>query len=543
VYVLTHATAQRGLFYNLAAYAAANAGVTAIPKDAAGIALLAAPNNQATFQGQGTGVFSIDDGPLFDDPFGDGTTANFAFTYANRVYTGPNVTNSGAFRFEADGANPVAVSFLGPAAGACPYATSFGSGSTTCGPTSGPNNETGLVGFSAGMLTVSGSPYEVLMVGAIKNNVSHVYFTQDLDTQLDWSQCVLPSFTGGGNTKSVQNTYAFGSNIYAGISSDHGTQAPFLLQLPLTAAGNVLTCGTGVNMGVATLTNIGAGGGNPAVSQGANTPAIGIDAMLMVPGTAGTINAGQDTFYIANNGGVAKSNGTPTGVASFATVMAQSFFAGYDAAKAGDNVTLVIDSLLKLSPGRKGVPKFVVWKNTLFMARNVASAQTYAGQTVSAGGELWKCTTNCTSSASWSRVFTTSSAGSGAGLESANNSSVALLEVNGPYLYVGFDNLADGARVYRTFNVPSGPGDFVETGRIATAACANHAGSSGALGGLCYAYQFLSSTSIAKDGYSYLYVTVGCTLASASGDGQTCDTTGVAAGVALAPMKVLVQRD
>lgn len=117
-----------------------------------------------------------------------------------------------------------------------------------------------------------------------------------------------------------------------------------------------------------------------------------------------------------------------------------------------------------------------------------------------------------------------------------------VLEVNGGYLYVGFDNMADGARAYRTAVVPAGPGDFSELGRNAAAGCTNHSGSTGALGGICFAYQFLSSTSIAKDAYNYLYVTVGCTLAAASGDNQTCDTNpGV--GVTLAPMKVLVQRD
>ena len=257
------------------------------------------------------------------------------------MYLGTNSSNSGAFRFEADGANPTAVSFLGPAGASCPYATSFGiaGGGSLCDATSGPNFETGLAGFTSGIATIAGSPFEILTVGTIKNNVSHVYFTQDVDAQLNWVQCPLGSFTGGGNTR-VQNTYTFGSNIYTGISSDHNTQAPILLKVPVSnAGGGVLTCSTGVDLGLRMLTNLGKGGSNPAV----NPSAVGVDSMILVPSTASSINTASDTFYVANNGGVAQSAGTPASYTNFSAVMAQSFFANYNAAKKGDNVTLVVD--------------------------------------------------------------------------------------------------------------------------------------------------------------------------------------------------------
>jgi hypothetical protein len=263
--------------------------------------------------------------------------------------------------------------------------------------------------------------------------------------------------------------------------------------------------------------------------------------MLFVPSTVGTLNTGGDTFYIANNGGVSRSTGEPLGVGSFTTVLTQPNLAA--AAGTGDEVTLTPDSLLKVSPGRQGVPRMVVFQNRLYMARNIAlgSANTTQIKT-SNGGELWTCANNCTVAGNWTRVFTSSPAGSNSGIEITNNSSISMLEVNGNYLYVGFDNMADGARVYRSNGIPAGPGSFTELGRDATAACTNHSGNTGALGKLCHGYQILSSAAISKGSDDYLYLTVGCTLATESANGLKCDVDPTAAFLA-PPVRVLVQRD
>jgi hypothetical protein len=236
---------------------------------------------------------------------------------------------------------------------------------------------------------------------------------------------------------------------------------------------------------------------------------------------------------------VSKSDGEPTGVASFTTVMSQTDF-GNASGLTADDITLELDNLQKISPGRKGVPKMLVFQNTLFMARNVATSQ--ASGTVSNGGELWKCSTACTTAANWSRVLTSTPKATNTGIEITNNKAVSLLEVQGSYLYVGFDNMADGARLYRSNGIPASAASFTEIGRVATAACSNHTGDTGALGGLCYGYQMLSSVSVPKGAYNYLYLTAGCTLSTESVNGGKCDVDAGAVFTA-PPVRVLVQRD
>ena len=498
--------------------------------------------NQTAFQGSGSPILVFTEGPMFEDPFSDGTSFSYAFTYTNRVYLGPNDTNNGAFRFEADGLNPNAVSFTTPGTGCT--STTFGiSTGTVCGTDLGPNSEKGIVGFNSGQPLISATSYDILMVGTIKDNVSHFYFTQDIDSQLNWKECSLGSFTGGGNTKSIQSTYSFNADMYAGISSDHGTQAPIMLKLPLSASAGVVSCSTGSDLTLRSLANIGKNAG------GSSNPAsgiVGIDTMFY--NKADTLNP-NDTFYVANNGGVvyASSAGTwpPTDKAHFTTALTQANLAAANAGTA-DDITLVLDSLQKISPGRKGVPAIVKYSGGLYMARNVAVSQSsVANEKTSAGGELWKCTTSpCTSSGNWSRVFTSTTVGGGTGVESTNNKSISMLQVNGSRLYIGFDNYQDGARVYYATAAPTGPGSFTETGRVpnTTVSCSNHTGDQGSFGRQCYAYEILSSASITKNQYNYLYVTVGCQIAGEAVDGGKCDTNG-AAGYTAPAMRVLLQRD
>jgi hypothetical protein len=259
---------------------------------------------------------------------------------------------------------------------------------------------------------------------------------------------------------------------------------------------------------------------------------VGIDSMLLVPSTVGSINNAENSFYIANNGGMARSNDNPTTGGSFSLVFDQAYLGG---------ITLVLEGLGKVSPGRRGVPQLLVYRNALYMARNRATNQDPG--TVNNGGELWRCTTNCGTAANWSRVLSsTTGVGSGTGIERTSNQAISLLEVSGEYLYIGFDNMEDGFRLYRTSVAPTGAASFTEVGRVADAGCTNHTGDTGAIGGLCYAYQGMSSTTISKAGDDYLYLTVGCTLASESVNGGRCDTD-PGAGFRSPPIRVLVQKD
>lgn len=69
------------------------------------------PKDRTTFIGFGGTVEKVEDGPIFTDPFADGTSFAFSFEYGGKIYLGPNENNSGVFRFDPDGANSTLVTF------------------------------------------------------------------------------------------------------------------------------------------------------------------------------------------------------------------------------------------------------------------------------------------------------------------------------------------------------------------------------------------------------------------------------------------------
>ncbi len=590
-FILTHTATQTGSYYTATVYNTATATTTRV-SDATGNVMDVTPNNLASFRGMGSAINSFADGPMFQNPFADGTTFSFAFNYSGKVYLGPNDYNSGAFRFEADGLNPVTVSFVGPASGAsCLNQTSFGttgltvttlsgtaavtkgnatitgtgssyvtegmgsgsyvniqgvvykvsaatatsltldtvgySGSTASGltiykqtytdpasctvaPLYGPNQEKGLVGFNSGILTGL-SNLEILTAGPLKQNVGYSYFTQDIDSQLNWVACPMPSFTGGANTASANLQYTFGDSYYVGMASKHGIQAPFLIRQQLINSSGTLSCqtaGSTAELGVNGVKPLGkaAAGDNPATS-GAT---VGIDSMIYIPAGGGPTPT--DTFYIANNGGMNYSTGAPTSSASFNSAGLNGGVGNpildntYLGTTNGPTLVLPygnpsdtnVGGLGKIRPGQKGVPFLTVYKNVMYMARNLGQSQTSVLETVNNGAELWKCSANCTTQTNWKKALTISNFSGG-----ANNLAISVLTVNGGALYVGLDNTIDGVRIFRTTvseidsdnSGNDGHNDFVQQ---TTAGLTNP---------INFKY-FFSSTSMTKGSYSYIYVTV-----------------------------------
>ncbi|MDH5720591.1 MAG: hypothetical protein OEZ13_08210 [Spirochaetia bacterium] len=491
VFILTHNDVQYGSFYTVTPYA--NNGVAYIPQDIAGNNLSPAPENRATFQGNGTIIDDLGEGSLFVDPFADGTSFSFAFNYQKRIYLGPNDENSGAFRFEADGSSPIMTIFLAGGSVCAGTGTfGFGTSPSVCNVDLGPNGERGIVGFNSGTISAGGEDFEILMVGPLKDGVGHTYFTNDIDTTLNWTGCAF-SATGGANTKSVQTAFALGDSYYAGLSSNQGTQAPILVRQKLINSGGVLTCGAASDLSVRTLADFGKGGNNLK-----NTPSIvGVDSMAYVP--AGTINANSH-FYMANNGAlyawdISANGDEPNTTGTWTKVFAWS------AKDPVNPYTLVLPSLEKIRPGEKGVPFIQKWNNALYIARNITSV---SGGTTSSGAQLWKCTSVCNTSAGWFKVADSNSF-IDASTGGVNNISIGLFQVNKDSLYLGFDNVADGVIIYKSNtavteidvdNSGNGETDFTIQDKA------------GLSDPIAYKYLF-SSSSLDKQGKHYIYITVG----------------------------------
>jgi hypothetical protein len=513
VYIIAHTDSQTGTYYTITA----NPSIADVNTNV----MAAVPGNQATFRGSGQVIQTMEDGPLFTNPFADGSSFSFAFGYNSMVYLGPNDSDSGAFRFEPDGANPLAISFYDTLSGLSVFHS--------------PNAQASAISFFQGATLIDQGDQAakdfLFLVPVLSPKINYIWFTTDIDSQLDFYPCALTTSSGMVGGESLAST---GNNLFMGITGT-SSKRPIMRSYSL-------------NMTTKTCTEIGADWNN----ETQKIPALGDDQGNNVAGPVGIdfIHVNGTTMYLGNNGGMAwatvnDSTGKPNLGSDFTAVIDDTGTTCNTSLVptnwcSGGNRTLALNASDKIPFGRKGMPFLVEYNSTLFLARNVTSS---FGGTTRTGGELWKCSSSCTDKANWTRVMTSTSQGSGIGMETINNKAISMLQVNAHELYVGFDNEADGARVYMTEAVPSSRSDFVEMGRVdgATAACTNHSGDTGALGGFCYGYQVLSSTSQSKQGYNYLYITTGCKEQTT--DGSLCDTDPAGGSFVAPPVRVLIEVD
>lgn len=398
-----------------------------------------APKDRASFVGAGDAITTFDDGSYFVDPYVDGTSFSWAFTYGGRVYLGTNDKNNSAFRFDPNGGNSVQVGFAF-SSGSCPDTDTFGyytDGSYTCGVNSGPNGEQGVVGFNSVTLTGTYTDHEALLVGPVDaSGVTKGYYTTDLDTTLDWTEVGF-SVTGGANTESIQTLYGSDSSIYLGFSSDHGQQAPIIARHVVSFTGTgaadevISSVASGTDMSARSVPYIGKNAGGS--SNAGNI--VGIDSILMFNGE----------LHVANNGGIASSPDQAT----FDTTNAYAW-----SSIGATGTTLELNSLQKLRPGEKGAPYMIEHAGRLYLARNVAN--TSVSNTTPDHGELWVCddidADGC-ESGEWTLIVDGSAMTDLPYSSGTISNTISLLIENGGYLYIGFDDpdtgLGGGVRVFR----------------------------------------------------------------------------------------------
>jgi uncharacterized protein YjdB len=454
-----------------------NSGWGSVMNDSSTERVLPAPKDRATFQGLGSTVKDFKDGTFFEDPFVDGTSFAFAFTYAGKVYLGTNDSNNSAFRFDPSGSNSVLITFASTSS-SCANATGFGFGTGTLCATSGLNlqgfnGERGVVGFNSVDVTVGTNNYELLLVGPLKDGVNYGYFTQDLDSELNWTPFTF-SVTGGGNTKSIQTLYAFGNHLYLGFSSAHGTQAPIVSHHNLTDdIYGIVSVESGTDMTIRSVPYIGKNAG-----VNSNTASVvGIDSMISF----------SNALYMANNGGIMGSTDY-TGFSS-PFVATPSGFTGTTR-----QLPAAPGGLEKISAGQKGIPVLMVFNNKLYMVRNVG---TVADAKNPLRGEVWKCniTAGSISPAGWTRII------SGTETEVGTANSISMFRSNGSgVLYIGFDDPSgSGVRIFRYVGTePAATG-----GTMASAGWIQQ-GTTGLAGSYL---KILSSASTAEGIYNFIYVT------------------------------------
>jgi hypothetical protein len=102
--LVTHSISQQFGFYTVI-------GINPIHVQGSSELLAPPPGDRATFESVFGAPQSIADGPMFRDPFADGSTFAFTFNYRGLVYVGPNDSTQAVFRFLPDGSNPVEARF------------------------------------------------------------------------------------------------------------------------------------------------------------------------------------------------------------------------------------------------------------------------------------------------------------------------------------------------------------------------------------------------------------------------------------------------
>jgi hypothetical protein len=396
---------------------------------------------------------------------------------------------------------------------------------TGCGPDNQDGRGLLVSGFLNGSEYMFISGYTSAAAG---NNNDYLYFSTDLDTNLSFKhmdtsrvfdQCPVasPNVTQNLGTDSIE---IFNNRIFWSVPGN-GPNRPFVVKLnpisPLVSSVDI-DCDTSGNEshflnarwipGFGNQYNVAS---NPA-PQTVHGPAEPLRASSDQLG--GTVQSFNDRLYMMNSGSI-RYNGTGS-----ACVNGSSYSAGVCEQTGGftrsinnSPKTCASDSscpewvnitptdtnykqfftiglptaLISIAPipAQKPIPRIESFNGNLYAIRNACSTVLLDLFTSScnygsictndtycpAGNErpqLWKCNPATTGSATecdagdWSLVANNGSGYTNFG--DANNKQITMLQPNGNYLYIGFDNPL-GIKVYRTaLNNPISEGDFSQIG-------------------------------------------------------------------------------
>lgn len=381
-------------------------------KDKSSNSMAGYPNNTVSFAGQGSIPENFNDGPVIVDPINWGKN-NFSMlaAYKGRIYIGPSGDDNAVFRLKPDGSDPEIISFI---------FHGIGADTSTLNP--GPDGEEGINYICGG--TIGGTEY--LFIGPFKtpdgSEIDYIYCTADNGYTVEFDNLYVSDYVGW-YTKSVSSMIVFNDNLYIGLPNRfpyYSEKKPYFIKLQSL---NPLTF---VDLEGYNMPRVGRNGGNTAEN-------IGIDSMAVY----------NDKLYIANGGGSAidedggilrSTNNNPgdygTSPADWEDITPVGETEWYTLTN--DRFSIELLKVERLNPVDRAFPAMVVFNGKLYIARNTTD-----------GPQLWKYDGSL-----WELV-----ADNGSGLTNMSepdNSHITLLVKNGDRLYAGYDNLADGAQIWRT---------------------------------------------------------------------------------------------
>ncbi len=380
------------------------------------------------------------------DPFGDGTAFSFVFEHAGRVWLGPRQDGTGAMNMLPDGTDIQSSSFSffedvfgnshrNSCGAPCPPYPSIGrAGCTPNTAQCGPDNENGRGLFASG--TLGGVPW--LVVGGARGpgDLDYVYLTQDAGSVLEFSYLDMNNLLGP-NTRGISAMHVFNDQLYIGFPDTGGNRPYLILVLDLPSPPGVYLFGNDgspCDPWIDDACNL----------DGTDLPGVGGSASTSIIDVIADFN---DRLYVANNGGIVR-----------ATVLDPLNYDDFDthwievtpvAAAYGNHPSLETDKTAELEPADKAVPAMVPFGGRLFVARNTDD-----------GPQLWACMPDIVSGPTpatavdcdpgdW-QLVAPNSAGTLTQFNNSANTRITLLEANADFLYLGFNNTAEGFALFRT---------------------------------------------------------------------------------------------
>ncbi len=242
------------------------------------------------------------------------------------------------------------------------------------------------------------------------------------------------------------------------------------------------------------------GGTDSGTTQSNNNYAyyVGVDALYVYKNQLYAANGGHN--QVNHNGGVIRSTSTFPAAYNNNNCTGGGWAIITPSASAWHNsptnnrFSLELTKVADLIPRDKAVPGFAEFNNNLYMIRNacnvandnrssedssthyVNGCNNYPGDnyTSSRQPQLWKCVPggdNVCDSGDWSLIDSNSDYVTNMG--DSDNHSLTMIVKNGTYLYVGFDNLNDGVRIYRTNVTNPTESDFTLVGTAGLGDAAN----------------------------------------------------------------------
>jgi hypothetical protein len=358
--------------------------------------------------------------PVASDPFADGSSFAYVFSYSGRVYLGPSGDGASAVRMNYDGTAPETVRFgfqtdFGNIKNTVsPTPTAFPSlGSVGCTPDTlecGPDNEDGRGLFSA--VVLNGTEW-LFAAGARQSSLlKHAYLTTDTGRT---PQFPFVWLNLGGGTRDTSAVAALGSALYVGFADAGGSGTPVLLKMTGFPANSSQPLNPAI--------------GNVAMPNWMNSASTAmIDSMIAFSGWLYAANDGSATAQ--SKGGCARYNGTTWADCAPGnpewTAKAPVIVMPYG--KSSDFV-----------PSDKAVPQMAASGGRLYLARNTTT-----------GPQLWGCnpSSNVCGPSDWTLVARNSSGDTQLSqMNVASLTTVSLLVATSQHVYVGYDS-PGGIRIY-----------------------------------------------------------------------------------------------